>query len=563
MKHWQAGLAALLAGFATALLMGCGINTKDAGKPNPKATTSTAATTPSTTSTINTTAATKLPKRPAGTVAVDGPIQGSITPKVSVPGVSVAFHNGGESEGFGDLCAGRIDVLDTSRIITKAELRTCNRNGLDLIEPIQVASDAVVIATRNESDVGGDCLRLSTVNDIFRAGSPITDWSQVGFFSIPLRVTGREANSPAFQFFAQSVLGVASNATLSDVRDDYVLRTTDRGVRREVTSEARVARVNAKYKARIDELGLERGIALQDAINRAIGRAHDRMLAIFAREDKRRAASKVTLTPTQKLLIRRNNLRRINAAQRAAQNRAIARFQFPQLTFLRARYHRALKAARLSGTIGIFRFSYYELYENALRPMEIWDPDRAAAALDSMTGVKVVRGTNPAAVTTTTETTTTDTTATTGTTTTSTTAKSDDGDIVVDPDITPWCVFPSQTTITNGSYPLSRPIYLYVSKLNLKRPEVQSFLTTYVNNAQQLATNNRLVPIPQTLVDDNLARIQGKPLPSATTTTTTTSTTPTTSTTATFPSGSVPGVANPGTTTPTNPGVAPGTTTTP
>ena len=56
--------AALAAGFATALLMGCGIDTRTAGTPNPLAATTTAATTTGTTSTISA-AARRLPKRPA------------------------------------------------------------------------------------------------------------------------------------------------------------------------------------------------------------------------------------------------------------------------------------------------------------------------------------------------------------------------------------------------------------------------------------------------------------------------------------------------------------------
>jgi hypothetical protein len=499
------------------------------------------------TSTVDTEAAKTLPKRPKGVVAVDGPVQGSLTPRVPVvAGVDVSFTNKDEDASFTDLCTGEIDVLETSRTISAAERRICARNGIDLVAPIQVASDAVVIATRNESDVGGDCLRLSTVNDIFRAGAPITNWSQVGFFDIPLRVTGREATAPSYQFFAQAVLGVDSNATLSDVRSDYVLRPTDNGVRKEVTSEARVARVVRHFRQRIKDLELDRQIALSDTVTVAINRARKGVLDQIDRENKRRADQEITLTATQKLLIARQNLRRINAAIRAAQNRALARFSFPRLTFARERYKRALRGARLSGTIGIFRFSYYELFENLLRPMEIWDPVRAAEALEGMTGVSVDDGTRT--TTTTTATTATDTTGTTATTTTPTPAA--DADVVVNPEVTPWCVFPSQTTITNGSYPLSRPFYLYVSKLNLKRAEVTAFLTAYVNGAQALAARTRLVPIGDTIVERNLRTINGEPEPSSTNPTSTTSTTATT-TTATTPPGNLPGVATPSSTTTT------------
>ena len=216
-------------------------------------------------------------------MAVEGPAIGSLTPRAiaGVSGVRVNYAAVSENQGFDDLCRGRIDVLDTARVITAAELRLCRRNGLELVEPIQVASDAVVIATRNESDVGGDCLRMTTVEDIFGAGSAITNWSQVGFFNIPLRTTGPQEIRPAFQFFAQRVFRVPTNASISDMRSDYVLHTVDDNVRREVTSETRVRRVNRRDRTRIRELELDRSIALQAAVDRAIPRA-----AARARRDR-------------------------------------------------------------------------------------------------------------------------------------------------------------------------------------------------------------------------------------------------------------------------------------
>ncbi|MCW2968319.1 MAG: phosphate transporter substrate-binding protein PhoT family, partial [Solirubrobacteraceae bacterium] len=576
MSGLRLGAGALAAGFATALLMGCGINTQNAGTaPTPAPRTATGTSTSSR-------ATSKLPKRPNGTVAVDGPQQGSLTPKAirRVSGVRVAYTTVGDTQGFQDLCNGRIDVLDTSQVITQADLTLCRRKGVDLTtQPIEVAADAVVIATRNESDVGGDCLRLSTVNDIFRAGSPFTNWSQVGFFDIPLQVTGREASSPTFQFFAQAALGVTANASLADVRSDYRLHTTDAGVRNEVTNSARLARVRARFATRVRDLRLERQIAFQAHVDAAIARARKRVLDQIAADNRRRAATNVVLSATQKILIARENLRTIKAATLAAQNRAQANFSFPRLTFLLQSERAALHRNRIAGTIGIFRFSYYELYENLLRPMEVWDPAIAAQALAGMNGVKVVgplaqnaadagRTTTTTTTTGTTSTGTTTTgtsTATTGTTTPTGTVAADvpaptttdaDGNVLVDPTVTPWCVFPSQTTITNGSYPLARRLLLYVSNDNLKRPEVRTFLRSYLNNAQTLATNNRLVPIPDDLLQRQLDTVNGTTATTTTTTTTTPSGATTTATTTTSTTAT--------TTQPQNlPGVSSGTTTAP
>jgi ABC-type phosphate transport system substrate-binding protein len=550
-------LLLLLAAGAAAPLAGCGIDTSKQGKPDAGS-----STTPGKTSTVISDRARKLPKRPAGVVEVRGPEQGSLTPAAipGVTGVRVNLITESGQQGITDLCAGRIDVLDISRTLTRAELRACARNGVDVADPIQIASDAIVIATPNESDVGGDCLRMSTVNDIFRAGSPLTNWDQVGFFSVPMRVTGPQENSPAFRFFAQSVFDIPLNASLADFRSDYIAHRSDNGVRFEVTSAARVKRVRQRYAGRIEDLTIERQLALQESIDRALARTRKRVLDQFAREDARRAATRVTLTPTQKALIARRNRRVIIRALRASQAAAIRRFSFPPLTFLKARYRAALKRARLKGTIGIFRFSYYELFEQQLRPMEIWDPEIAAQALEDMNGVRVVHdATAPAAgagtSTSTTSTTSTSTTATTTTSTTTTPAGDSKDDVVVNADRTPWCVFPSQQTITNGSYPLSRRLLLYVSRLNLRRKEVQAFLTSYLQRAQQLASANRLVPVPDDVIERNQRIISGDTTPGVQTSTSPGTTT--TTTTATTPQN-VPGVGRgPATTTTTQ------TTTTP
>ena len=58
--------------------------------------------------------------------------------------------------------------------------------------------------------------------------------------------------------------------------------------------------------------------------------------------------------------------------------------------------------------------------------------------------------------------------------------------------------------MTNATYPLSRQLLITVSTQALKRPEVQAFLRTYLNHAQDLATNNRLVPLPDQVVATEL-----------------------------------------------------------
>ena len=522
---------ALAAGMASAALAGCGINTQNQGSPNVTAPSETS----TGTSTTSTTAAKKLPKRPAGVVAVEGPRQGSLTPLVRNPSSAhVSFANVSEATGVADLCAGRIDVLDISRQLTKGEIASCKRNGVELADqPLLVASDAIVLATRNEHDVGGDCLQLSTVDAIFKAGSTINNWSQVGFFDIPLHVTGREDSSPTFQAFAALALKVPRNGSLADVRGDYIVHTNDTDVRREVTNQARQARILDRFGVRLRSLRLQRQIAFDKFVQAAVLRAKKRMLALFDQENRQRAG--VLLTPEQKILIQRNNLRRIIAAQNAAQARAERNFRVPQLTFLQQRIRRLLRNATRPGTIGIFRFSYYELFENLLRPMEIWDPATSRGILSQAKNVTVT----PAGA------------SSRG----APSLKLANGKAVVNPDAAPWCVFPSQTTITNGSYPLARRIFLYVSKANIARPEVKAFLRSYLKQTQTLASQQRFVPVDDTTLaqDESLVDNNGKlvELPANTSTTQTaapppsapgTATTQTTTTPA-APTQTVPGVS--------------------
>lgn len=63
------------------------------------------------------------------------------------------------------------------------------------------------------------------------------------------------------------------------------------------------------------------------------------------------------------------------------------------------------------------------------------------------------------------------------------------------------CVPPSPETVLNGTYnPLSRPIFIYVSKKDLERPEVKSFVDFYLDtNSQQFIADTGYVPLPTEL----------------------------------------------------------------
>lgn len=66
----------------------------------------------------------------------------------------------------------------------------------------------------------------------------------------------------------------------------------------------------------------------------------------------------------------------------------------------------------------------------------------------------------------------------------------------------------TQENIINGTYPLARPIYLYVNKKAVaEKPEVKAFLTFYLDNAIKLAEEILMVPATQTIIDASKAAL--------------------------------------------------------
>jgi phosphate transport system substrate-binding protein len=58
------------------------------------------------------------------------------------------------------------------------------------------------------------------------------------------------------------------------------------------------------------------------------------------------------------------------------------------------------------------------------------------------------------------------------------------------------CVAPSAQTVENGTYPLSRPLFIYVKKSEVAKPEVKAFVDFYMANAATLAADVGYVKFP-------------------------------------------------------------------
>ncbi len=70
------------------------------------------------------------------------------------------------------------------------------------------------------------------------------------------------------------------------------------------------------------------------------------------------------------------------------------------------------------------------------------------------------------------------------------------------------CVTPSPQTIKDGTYkPLSRPLYIYISKKAMARPEVQGFVKFFNENAPTLIPQVGYVPLEAAKYQENLGQL--------------------------------------------------------
>lgn len=59
------------------------------------------------------------------------------------------------------------------------------------------------------------------------------------------------------------------------------------------------------------------------------------------------------------------------------------------------------------------------------------------------------------------------------------------------------CVVPDADKVRSGEYPLARPLFLYVNRASLSRPEVREFLRFYLREGPELVRQVGYVPLPK------------------------------------------------------------------
>lgn len=70
-------------------------------------------------------------------------------------------------------------------------------------------------------------------------------------------------------------------------------------------------------------------------------------------------------------------------------------------------------------------------------------------------------------------------------------------------------VAPSEQTINDGTYkPLSRPLFIYVSKASLNKPEAREFVKFYLTEGQKLVTQAKYVSMPKEKYEEGLKKVE-------------------------------------------------------
>lgn len=69
-------------------------------------------------------------------------------------------------------------------------------------------------------------------------------------------------------------------------------------------------------------------------------------------------------------------------------------------------------------------------------------------------------------------------------------------------------ILPSEQTINDGTYsPLSRPLFIYVKKESMKRPEVKEFVKYYLTEGRDLVAQVGYVKMPDSVYEEGLSRL--------------------------------------------------------
>lgn len=135
---------------------------------------------------------------------------------IARPDIKVTVAFSGTGGGFKKFCVGETDMQNASRPITKEEIETCRKNGVEFIE-IPVAFDGLTVVL-NPKNTWAQCLTVAELKRIWEPDSKITNWNQVrpSFPNRPLVLYGAGTDSGTFDYFTEAINGKAKA-----IRKDY------------------------------------------------------------------------------------------------------------------------------------------------------------------------------------------------------------------------------------------------------------------------------------------------------------------------------------------------------
>ena len=141
------------------------------------------------------------------------------------PDAKVTVGESGTGGGFEKFCAGETDISDASREIdSEEEVPVCKKNGVSYAQ-VQVANDGIAIVTNPDLKI--TCLKTDQLNQLWKKGSTVTDYNQLGSGTPAGKVSlyGPGTDSGTFDFFTEEINGEKGN-TRTDYQpseDDNVL----------------------------------------------------------------------------------------------------------------------------------------------------------------------------------------------------------------------------------------------------------------------------------------------------------------------------------------------------
>ena len=141
------------------------------------------------------------------------------------PDAKVTVGESGTGGGFEKFCAGETYISDASREIdSEEEVPVCKKNGVSYAQ-VQVANDGIAIVTNPDLKI--TCLTTDQLNQLWKKGSTVTDYNQLGSGTPAGEVSlfGPGTDSGTFDFFTEEINGEKGN-TRTDYQpneDDNVL----------------------------------------------------------------------------------------------------------------------------------------------------------------------------------------------------------------------------------------------------------------------------------------------------------------------------------------------------